>query len=283
MGRWFKSKKERREGRTIAGIEAFNAQLKAVKKPTLHETVSFKHSGHLGDIIWSIPAMLSLASGRKINLFLQTNLKIDAAEKTFTVQAFAMLKPLLEAQSYINATEIYSEQPIDYDLDLFRNLPVNYNAGCLPRYWFYVFNCSYDLSLRWITQVPLLPDLGESIVVSRSLRNRNPTISYQFLSQYEAILFIGTDEEFSDFNTQVSKAKHVQVSDFLQMATFISSAKLFIGNQSFPSALAEAMKVKRILEIPPETPVTIPHGADGYDFYFQIHLEELVRKLAKNS
>ncbi len=286
MGKWFKSKKERREERLLLRLNEFNAQTQNINKPALGDTVSFKHSGQTGDIIYSIPAMLGLANGRKIDFYIQLDVKIDLPNlpygaKMFSIQAFEMLLPLLKIQPYFNKIEIYAGQTIDYDLDLFRNLPINYNTGCLQRYWFHLFNTNYDLSQSWINLIPVEPALAQSIVVNRSHRYRNSTINYSFLNEYKEVNFIGTNDEYSDFSKFVPKANHLKITDFLQMASYIRSCKIFIGNQSFPFALAEAMKCTRILEICPETPHVIPHGSDGYDFYFQSYLEDLVATLVK--
>jgi hypothetical protein len=72
------------------------------------------------------------------------------------------------------------------------------------------------------------------------------------------------------------------VNDFLEMAQIIAGGKFFIGNQSFPYAIAEAMKVKRILEVCFYCPNVVIHGKDGYDFYFQKNFEQLVEKLNGN-
>ena len=48
---------------------------------------------------------------------------------------------------------------------------------------------------------------------------------------------------------------------------------MFIGNLSFGYALAEALKVPRLLESGPNFPLVYPNGKNGYDFYFQSHFE----------
>jgi len=60
------------------------------------------------------------------------------------------------------------------------------------------------------------------------------------------------------------------------MAQVIASCKLFIGNQSFPYSIAEALKTKRLLEVYYQAPNVIPNGPNGYDFYFQDHFKYLV-------
>lgn len=39
--------------------------------PVSGDTVHFKHTGHAGDVIYSIPAMKALANGRKIHLYFE--------------------------------------------------------------------------------------------------------------------------------------------------------------------------------------------------------------------
>ncbi|MEK7224455.1 MAG: hypothetical protein AAB221_02085, partial [Bacteroidota bacterium] len=59
----------------------------------------------------------------------------------------------------------------------------------------------------------------------------------------------------------------------------IAGCKFFIGNQSFPFALAEALKVKRALELCFECPNVIPEGENAYDFVYQPQFEKIVRQL----
>ena len=66
---------------------------------------------------------------------------------------------------------------------------------------------------------------------------------------------------------------------FLELAEIIKSCKLFIGNLSFGYALAEAIKVPRLLESQPDFPLVYPNGENAYDFYFQEHFELLFKKL----
>jgi ADP-heptose:LPS heptosyltransferase len=70
---------------------------------------------------------------------------------------------------------------------------------------------------------------------------------------------------------------YAECSDFLQLARVVKSARLFIGNQSFPYALAEALKVPRILEVCPLYPVVTPTGDNAGEAFFQASFERLVR------
>ena len=112
----------------------------------------------------------------------------------------------------------------------------------------------------------------------RSLRRQNKFIDYSFLSNYEKIVFLGLKDEFDDLKIKIKNLEHYDSKDFLELAMIIKSAKLFIGNLSFGYALAEAIKVPRLLESGPNFPLVYPNGMNAYDFYFQSHFEDLVKK-----
>ena len=59
----------------------------------------------------------------------------------------------------------------------------------------------------------------------------------------------------------------------------VKSGKFFLGNMSLGFALAEILKVPRLLENFPEYNVVNPHGPNAYDFYFQDHFEKLFKDL----
>ena len=63
------------------------------------------------------------------------------------------------------------------------------------------------------------------------------------------------------------------------MAQVISGCKMFIGNQSFPFSIAEALKTKRVLEVFPQCPNVIVEGADAYDFCYQEQFEKIINNI----
>ena len=113
----------------------------------------------------------------------------------------------------------------------------------------------------------------------RSLRRQNKKINYSFINNYENLVFIGLKEEFDDLKKSIKKLEYYDSKDFLELASIIKNAKLFIGNLSFGYALAEAIKVPRLLESGPNFPLVYPNGSQGYDFYFQSHFEKLVKDI----
>ena len=65
------------------------------------------------------------------------------------------------------------------------------------------------------------------------------------------------------------------------MAEIINSCKFFLGNQSFGYALAEGLKVPRILENHPDSNYVYPVGKKAYDFIFQEDFEKFFINLDK--
>ena len=185
--------------------------------------------------------------------------------------------PLLKQQEYLKNVEIYSGQKIDIDLNFFRELPINFNIDSV-RWYFHLTGNFPDLSKKYL-EVNNHEKFKDYIVVMRSLRRQNKFINYSFLSSYKNIVFIGLKNEFDDLKTKINNLEYFDSRDFLELAMIIKNSKLFIGNLSFGYALAEALKVPRLLESGPNFPLVYPNGENAYDFYFQRHFEELTKKL----
>ena len=90
-------------------------------------------------------------------------------------------------------------------------------------------------------------------------------------------------EEYERMKLSIPQLEYKKTDNFLSLASTIAGAKLFIGNQSFPYSLAEAIKVPRILESYYLSPNVIPEGENAYEFSFQPQFEFLVKKLLKNT
>jgi len=252
--------------------------------------VHFKHFGLIGDIIYAIPAMKALAGEKKIHLHLQINqktlykksMKHPNQGKILTEKSVEMLAPLLLAQPEFAVVDILKDQRIDYDLDEFRNFPFDYNTNHICRWYFHMYGITADLGQPWLKVEPDFAFKNE-IVIARSFRYRAPGISYAFLAAYPHVTFVGLKEEYEDMKKVIPGLKHRTVNNFLEFAQIIAGAKFFIGNQSFPFAVAEGLKVPRALELCFECPNVIPEGKDAYDFLYQAQFEKVVKELERLS
>ncbi|WP_121353239.1 hypothetical protein [Flavisolibacter nicotianae] len=246
---------------------------------------SFKHSGNSGDIIYALPAVFELSKNGKAILYLHVE---QQAEYSFNYhplgnvmlseKMISLLKPLLLYQPQIEKVEIYKGEPVDYDLDEFRKYSFHLDRGSITRWYFNVYGISYDTSQPWL-RAPKDAQYANNIVIARSHRYRSPLIDYSFLKAYPNKLFVGVKEEYEDMKKALPDLVYQPVNDFLEMATIINSCRLFIGNQSFPFALAEALKVTRLLEVYYKLPNVVVEGRGANDFIYQPQFEYAVRRL----
>lgn len=259
--------------------------------PDKSASFSFKHSGNAGDIIYSLPTVYALSEGAPASLFLH----LDQPSKYEMIRGshplknvmlnqkmFSMLHPLLVSQPEIKQCTVYNGEKIDYDLDVFRDSSIMLDRGNIARWYFLYFAVSADLSKPWL-QVQPDNSFSDHIVIARSSGYHSPGINYSFLQKYKKLAFVGIKEEFEDMRKMIPSLEYHQVSDFLELAKAIAGCKFFIGNQSFPFSIAEALKVKRILEVCYECPNVVVEGASGYDFCFQPQFEKIVDKLYHQS
>lgn len=153
--------------------------------------LSFKHSGASGDIIFSLPTVISIHQENptfEVKFFIDINKpsknylgsKHPLKNLRFDENYFNKLKPLLESQEYINKVEIYKNQEISVDLDEFRSLGIDYNKGHIPRWYFYLFKANFDLSQPWLF---VEPKEKFKILVNRTSRYRNINLSYEFFKR----------------------------------------------------------------------------------------------------
>ncbi len=254
-----------------------------------NKNISFLHYGHLGDIINSLPVIKEVSKTKKCNLYIEKNKKIPShvissghpfGEVYLSENAIDKIIPLLKNQKFIEKVEIYNGEEIDIDLNFFRELPLNFNIDSV-RWYSHLTGKFPNLTENYIEVGPN-EKFKDYIVIMRSLRRQNKFIDYSFLSNYKNLIFVGLKDEFEDLKKKVSNLEFFDSKDFLELASIIKSAKMFIGNLSFGYALAEAIKIPRLLESAPNFPLVYPNGPNAYDFYFQIHFEELVKKLNKN-
>ena len=250
------------------------------------KTLNFLHSGHCGDLIYSLALIKELSKSHQCNLFIGVGKKIEGAYFKHPAKGVYIdnriakqILPLLKFQSFLNEVKIHSEENIDINLDLFRDLPISLNFNSC-RWYFHLTGVHVDLSAPYLnsTEHKIIKD---KIVILRTFRYRNHFINYKFLNKIEEdIIFIGLKEEFEDLKKDIPKLQHYEPENFFEMSQIIKSSKFFLGNQTPAFAIAESLKVPRLLECSPDFTVVQPIGGNCYDFYFQIHFEKWFKKLS---
>jgi|SRR6056300_411272 hypothetical protein len=214
---------------------------------------TFKHSGDIGDIIFSLPTIRALGGGK---LYLdpeggESSPYVRWMHKTRTklnIKTIESLKPLLELQPYISSVEPLSGQKVDYDLDQFRH-HIKFNN--LSDSHLDCFNLSKThRNEPWITGVePII--LDKKIVISRSPRvHGNHEFWELTLPQIkDRCVFVGFEKEHEivEYTFDV-KIEHYKTETILELARVIAGCDEFYGNQSFAHSLAEGMKKNIIHE-----------------------------------
>lgn len=263
----------------------FNQKIEKIRQVIAQKTeINFKHSGHMGDLIYALPVIKEIAKTKKCNLFIRVNhslgkkayYKHPSGSVMISERMYNMVVPLLENQEYINKVNKWNQEEIDIDLDLFREFPFTNDFHSVR--WYYHITGQFPDMNEPSLEVNQSDNFSDKIVVVRTFRGRNPLVNYSFLNKYDNLLFLGTKDEYDDFKIQVPNSGFYDVKDFLEMAQIMKSAKFVISNQTLAFALAEGLKVNRILEANPFIPAVFPVGKNGVDFYFQEQFEEFVDK-----
>lgn len=259
-------------------IELFRTKLESEK------ILNFVHSGHLGDLIYSLPIIQEISKKSQCNFYVNINKKMDkpygnkpSGNVLLNKKTANMLLPLLRKQNYINEAEIYSNQKIDIDLDFFRETQISVNFHSI-RWYSHLVGVPIDMNKKYL-EVEESKLFKNKIVIVRSQRYRNIFINYKFLESLKDVVCIGLKDEFDDLKRDIKNLEFYDCKDFLEMAEIIKSSKFFIGNQTFAYSLAEGLKTKRLLENCPEFPLVFPNGENAFDFFHQIHFEKYFNKL----
>ena len=244
--------------------------------------LSFLHYGHLGDVVCSLPVIKELSKTHKCNFYIQANKPLPPNARHYkrfgdyvflTDANVDMLLPLFMNQPYIHKVDKYRNQEIDIDLNLIREMPIDFNIDSV-RWYSQLTGIHTDLSVPYIFAEPH-DVIKNKVTIMRNVRRKNYFTNYKFLKKYENLLFIGLNDEYENLKKEVPNLEFYDCKDFLEMAQIIKSSKLFLGNLSFGYTIAEGLKIPRLLESVPEFPLVYPNGKNAYDFYFQEHFEKL--------
>jgi hypothetical protein len=215
----------------------------------------FRHSGKLGDIIFSLPVVRRLGGG---HLVLDIGI-IDNGQPRLTISGFETIKPLLEYQNYIHSVSIYDGGPVDVDLDTFRSV-IPWSGCNLVNANYRAQGLEDDLAndvIPWL-EAPLILGNGEKqVIVSRTGRHLGDDskarefygdLFHQGLSK--SGVFIGFQDEHSLFESLFGfKIRHSQFSSALDIAMALKNSSLWVGNENFVGSIAEGLKITAIREI----------------------------------
>lgn len=220
---------------------------------------TFKHSGNLGDIIFSLPTIIALGGGR---LYIS-----NGKGKLMRPMSKAMVAQIIELikdQPYLTEVLPYNNEAVDYDLDKFREKHGPGSNVHLALRHLQAFGVNFDLDLPWISNIQ--PLYLNDIVLQNGFRCRDVNLNWKELKGFEdKCVFVGFKNEYRQFRrmTRLNVRFH-QITSLLELARIIKGSKLFVGNQSLGFALAEAMKHPRVLEVSYQEPSGMPQSYNGH-------------------
>jgi hypothetical protein len=275
----------------------------------MNKTISFKCSGPSGDLISFLPVVKTACErlDAKADIYMWLDQKAfyypgaeHPYESMFPYKAYVWMKPLIEAQAYVNSFNIWKGEEIIVDLDKHRERMLGMPYGSILRWLGFVYpDTQCDLSKPWLEapaqrefktvgeyqNLLVMEQVERKILINRTSRYNKPYVTYWFLQQYEKdLMFVGLPEEHEKFNKEWGlNIPHLKVDNFLELAIAIKCCKFFLGNQSMCYAIAEAMKAPRLLEVCDFAPNVQPIGPNGWDFQFQegliYHFERMMKEL----
>jgi len=227
---------------------------------------TYRHSGTLGDTIYSLAILPILEPGRFLVAINNIDrcigdfgyAKIDPAHVgRYTEKDYELLKPLLERQPYIHeVAKWYKGDPEpDVDLDHFRAVLFKGFRGNYVEAYYRTFQLPFEKEALQRPWLACDPDPVSPIVISRTARyhGSNQVNWHKELAKGKNFrdngIFVGTNQEHEDYCAFAdTDVRHYPVRDFLHLTNVIAGADLFIGNQSFAYSLAMGTNTPSILE-----------------------------------
>ena len=215
---------------------------------------TFKHSGDMGDIIFSLPTIAALGGGV---LYLdpdggESSPLVKWADVTRTKlnqTLIEQLTPFLEAQSGIVKVLPWHGQPVDYDLDNFRQ-HIRFNN--LARSHLEAFSLPHEqINEPWLN-FPNKRLLPKPFLISRSARyHGNDAFWIGLLPKIkEQALYVGYPKEHEIFEyTFGRKIEYYPTPTLLDLIETINSSQQIFCNVGLSHAIAEGLGHPLICEV----------------------------------
>ncbi len=200
---------------------------------------TFCHTGDLGDVIAALPVIRQMGGGRLV--MRDHPYCKDGQYRPIKGVKFQALRPLLEAQDYIESVEYDETCPVDIDFTHFRKHYSEQNT-LTAAHAAHVRCADVDLS-PWLHVEPSATSAGR-VIVARSERYHNDAFPWKRLAHQlrKKILFVGLREEHAAFQREAKcQVEYHPTADLLELAGLIAGSEFFIGNQSSPCWIAMAL------------------------------------------
>jgi hypothetical protein len=225
---------------------------------------TFKHSGDLGDIIYSLPTVRALGGGTLLldimggpdePLVRQTCI---GGRTKFGRPGYDTVRPLLVQQPYVQDVRVWQGEPVDHNLDRFRRQAFADNRLNLAACHLREFGQPDTLAdVPWLTVREPPIKLHRPLMINRTVRfhSKYHWWALNIASLAPQSIFLGLEKEHEVFQyTFDCQIDRHAAADALEIARVLVGAQGLIGNQSFVMALAIALGVPFVQEVYDYTP-----------------------------
>ncbi len=215
---------------------------------------TFKHSGDIGDVIWSLPAIRALGGGI---LYLDPDgglssplVKWEGRTQTrMNADIIRAAIPLLKLQPYLEDIRPWQNNPIDFDLDRFRKSGSFNNVSDSH---LAAFSLPFpERDRAWLTVDHPLSIPDRPFILARNLRYHGNDGFWEATLPHikNDALFVGSPKEHEIFElTFGHKIPYHPTPDLLSLARLLAGCRQFIGTQGLPHAIAEGLKIQLVNE-----------------------------------
>lgn len=241
---------------------------------------TFKHSGDMGDIIYSLATIKRLGGG---TLYLDITGGADEptckaqcidGKTKFNKTSYEFIKPVIEVQDYIKEVKIFNGEKIDYNLNNFRYKFSDPNArsktrNLLDLHLDYFRLPEWDPNEAWL-KVSDPIKLERNTIVSRSPRMQCnfPWFQSNKFNFRDKAIFIGLPKEHEYFEWTLDiKIPYRPVENALEMARILAGCKSFVANSTFSLSLAIGLgTVPIVQEVEQHFPTTYFKGKTNMNY-----------------
>ena len=220
--------------------------------------LTFKHSGDMGDIIFSLPTIRALAGEGGI-LYLdpkggkEEKLVQGTDRGDFTrldEKCIESLKLLLEMQPYIKEVKVWKGEKVTYNLDEFRK-HIKFNNLAVSH--LEAFNLSHNhINSAWL-EVDKPTELEKKKIIARSLRYHGNHIFWSHMKlkgEFDDACFVGFPLEHQAFESTFEiSVTRLDTPTLLDVARVVAGADIVFCNQNVVHAIAEGMKKRLFNEV----------------------------------
>lgn len=232
----------------------------------------FTHNGSMGDIIYSLPTIIKMGGGAvQLTKDNQYRCMYELMNLQECVCQVLSKKETIAHDEFVDLNKYRKIERENFKNKTFEHLAICHSKA---------MGVEIDLEKSWLRRGKDLGRMHPSIIVNRTKRYHGDNIDWKVLKRYRNnVGFIGFHNELKNLESILDcTVMHYVTFGAHDMVDAITNCKLFIGNQSLPYAIAEALKVPRVLEIFKDNPNCMPVGKDSYLTLTEEIIERYIKK-----